>query len=323
MTINQQPNWFDATNYDQAKEFTFKDWFNQLFARFMIIESLNENPNSTEKWIASWFEPIKKQTFPKMPESPLIFGHIQEIPINLELIRNKNLVQDNLWSTTTSEAALNYARLIQEKDALELLNSSNSDHNYFYPQDAYKPIINKGKIRLIDEISPIRETDRKTLTVDLNAKDNDIKKDFEKWLTEAKKDIGSSHQTQNISNDKKEIWATTRIIAYFDLVIWSKLENKRVTNETIMDWIDEYSDYVNTTESETYRRKKYLRLRKELLNITFITRLFRTAYGKNISKVFESVILEFMSKHGISLSDVASDKNPMGEALKNWRPKKD
>lgn len=318
--IIEAPDWFNANNYDEAINFTYKDWFNQLYARFILLELLKQNTDTDNEWLIKLFNSFKQEIFPAMPEMPLIFAHIQEVPINTELVKNKKFIQKNLWSTTTSEVALNFAKLSLNKEALSTVHPLNSFHEPFLSEGVPKPLINKGKVRLIDELEPKENRGRKTLTVDLNAKETDIREDFEAWLKEAKKGYETNNQIQHISDDKKEKWATSRIIAYFDLKIWTLIDNQKFTNETLMDWIDEYGDYFHTTKSETYRRKLYSKLERELMNFTFFIRLFRTAYGENRSDSFVSLLRDCIKKHSIQKSNLTTVFNPMAEALNNWKP---
>jgi hypothetical protein len=315
------PEWFEVSQYDEAINFSFKDWFNQLFARNVMLRILELSDDAQVKWLTTFFNIFKEDPFPELPEMPLYFGHTQEIPLNIDFVKNKALIQNNLWSTTTSETALNFAKLSQNQEAINNITPRDLEVNS--SEGAYNPIINKGKVRLIDELEPGEYLGRKSLTVDLNAKETDIKSDFDAWLKAAKKDYEIQSQVQHISEDKMEIWTTSRIIAFFDLKIWGLLNNEPISNEQIMDWIDEGGDYIHRKESKSYRRKLYSRLNKELMNSTFFIRLFRVAYGENIPDGFITLLRDYMAKHNINAADLTENTSQLGEALKNLNLKKD
>jgi len=308
------PKWFNPSSYDVANSFSLKEWFNQLFLRFMLLEQLGDGDKSKQEEVIKAFIKVKHETFPDVPEVPLSYLHVLQIPMNLENVNDKKLVQKFVWSTTTSEITLNFAKLTKNTFALDEINHYQNIKNPILSGSLLNPVVNKGKVRLIDELPPSNFFGRRTLTVDLTAKEPDIRRDFEIWLQAAKQNHDSDENVQHVSDDKMEKWAKTRVIAYLDLMIWKKSEQKRASKEQLMDWVDENGDYKHSFSSESYRRKAYGSLFKELMNWTFFNRLFKTAYDTNNEQDLLSLFKALMNKHNISVDDLRPIEKNRNEA---------
>ncbi len=80
-------------------------------------------------------------------------------------------------------------------------------------------------------ICDIIEGHSSTVMVNLDASDDQIINDFRKWLADKREKQESRPPKKMITSEQTAKWRTYEILAYLDLTLWARANNKKITNE--------------------------------------------------------------------------------------------
>ena len=83
----------------------------------------------------------------------------------------------------------------------------------------------------IDQLSSGYQQNHALLTIDLRASNDQLDADFRAWLNLARKTYRmptGSDQRRNVTDTMKRKWSSSRLLAYLDILLWLRLNDKSV-----------------------------------------------------------------------------------------------
>lgn len=275
----KKPEWLILKKYDESKEFSKKDWFEQISLRFLLYSVATEQLK--EDTFIKMFNDIKEHIYPENPHGVIAFMQTFQNPSMHKFAMDNELYQTNLWSTT-----------IKEVLQLPRINTNQENFNF----ESGKPI---DLLYIDDDI-----IGRKHLTVDLNANLEELQDDFKSWVTHAKRQFDANEKRHIINDSHERLWAQHRVLSYLDLLIWCRLNEFEIKNHgdttytELVQWV--YDDrFPNGVTRETIRNIK--RYEKEMMNFNFLIRLYKYAYGTTQHESLIEVIKRFSKLRGLDL----------------------
>lgn len=234
-------SWFDLSKYDFLKESTLADWekmlyFRNCFYSFICNEEKSEieNCNSTRNfiWIIKNFLPATVCRTENSSKSN--FTHNPELPFNTHSVRSLSVLDAYLRGD-----AINYSPNAWLACQVEKGTISTSDDIYKEVElliQQRKPTKHLSNEVILNEPIDflIKDTKRKTrntlssVTIDLEATDEQILKDFQHWLIEYRKAIKESAPSKNFSDETLSDWVKWQLLPYIDLMTVAKYEGKKL-----------------------------------------------------------------------------------------------
>jgi hypothetical protein len=229
-------SWFELSNYNAVETFDISDWYFQLGKRQALHLSILINIDPIEKRkVGEWMHPYHKWTANELIESikdqPIFVNKKPEMPVlsvkdavfsDLHLVGFSNNNQENVSTLSIVEfiSTFPYTPLSPPPP----MASSN-----------YKPM----------------------LTIDINASDEQLKKEFEEWLNDFRKTTKYKAREKIFTSKTMEKWVEYKVLPYLDLTLIAKAENKRLTQHKLGELLFPNEDKVDTTERIRATAKKH------------------------------------------------------------------
>jgi len=210
MTNISSFSWFDLSKYDAVEDLDLNGWYFQLEARQVIY--------TCSKY-------LKNMEFISMPTMELLNTKAKN---NIALIKEKPL-------------------LIKEKSPLEFSSVKDADYLNLYWANYYRNNDLKNILKLsINEVTkdmlsklvvprPDKESayDSAMLMISLGATDEQLKKDFDKWLKNYRSHSKCTVRKKQFTEPKTKKWTNNKVLPYLDLTLIADFENKQLTQNQL------------------------------------------------------------------------------------------
>jgi len=271
-------SWFDLKNYDSLKSMPIDGWisvienrviaYNDNLFRKRFVNTIKYRPIIDESNRLSWrVEEIAKS---RGYSSNYSTGSVNSLSVyDLWLISQE--VND---TKNTLMQELNEACLLRNK-----LNNKHEKNDFTF--EPYE-IVTKNAYR--EDMTLIHAAN---LSVNMFATDDQIKRDFDVWLKNYRKNINSEgnkpkHDKTKDKNTKKTYgqadfneWVNLRVIQYIDLRILEKFENIRICQT-------EFAKLIFPEISEIHEKdpKENLRKAKKTAELLLKSHMHRTLFAQ-------------------------------------------
>lgn len=247
-SVKKLPAWFKLENYNHAKKFTAGEWYDELIQRlhlryfFKLYKKSEELPLNWKLikkhgllFHVAKNEEVKYRISALTPD----LHHFKEIDakkqresecVSVESVANFHVYGSYLLDDEKNQAEI--AKMINVLLGEEVVNNLFKMKaalwvkEYFadFPMDKVMGLENKyGYAR-----------------VDLDASDEQIKKDFVIWLDRERDRRSKPAPKKNFNQVDFDSWHEGAILPYLDLMFWAELEGVKITQYTIVQAI--YSD---------------------------------------------------------------------------------
>jgi len=214
------PKWFSLSKYQATLTFSALDWANQLDARLRIQWLLGRNNKTYRDEILSEFEGFK--------ENPTCHIHTYSALSSEDDIRHTSTIVRPLT------CGLAYALGVDIKTTYGLNERGNLGLADRYSVSKYY----KERDLFMDSLTPV--------VVDLDCSDVDIKNDFSLYLEQVRTYTGIESKKTHITPRELEKLQDYSILPYMDLMIWSEVEGRSITDNVILSALFN-EDYINAT----------------------------------------------------------------------------
>lgn len=245
------PTWFEIKNYDTTKNFTARDWYQQLFVRKFCQEIGNENS-------------FVKQVISAIRENPIIDVLNDD---SFSLIKGYSVFANNIsfMPGIHPMTAHEFVTIEKDIDPIKLELARNwSRQNHLNPKVLYSTEIDLP----INKLNP---NFKKFIAMSINSNlpKSLLMKQFEEFLDSLQiKDSEKRYQQLDFRN-----WYKYGVLPYLDLDVWQKEANKRITNLTFANAI-----HADEVRGEENIRKTTSHLAKTLLSYESLKELAGQAY---------------------------------------------
>jgi hypothetical protein len=244
-TINELPDWFKLENYAKAAKFedASDSWHYELSTRLKLRETLRVNknlePQNNWRLLRSWVK-IKNYGLLNCAED-------DEMDIKI-----REMLMINQDSISKTQSTLD----IDEPVCATIQTLSNfSAYGFLWFDSMKNEIDNKFHVNFIEEFSKtdsivkkeafawlwqpyhgssfLCETGHTYAQVNMQASDEQIKKDFAKWLAHQRQRRNKATAKKNFSESDFSSWSEAAILPYLDLIFWAELESIRIPQHVI------------------------------------------------------------------------------------------
>jgi hypothetical protein len=209
------PTWFNLNKYEATRSFTVDDWVNQLGHRLDIQWRLSpkriaEKSGPAYRHMLSKFETIKETpTLPIFgPEPWAVENEIQTDGVSAFVQPLKCGLAHALAEDIEQYYGLN------EHGSLGLVAGYSVSKFYKDSESYMAPLV--------------------PVVIDLNGSDVDIKKDFNRFLEQARVHAGMKSKKSHITPRELEKLQDYNMLPYFDLMIWCAIEGRSISANVIL-----------------------------------------------------------------------------------------
>ncbi|WP_031435412.1 DUF6387 family protein [Methylomarinum vadi] len=202
----EKPNWFDLENYRSLEQFNLKEWWVQLELRRDIRDffSYGYSTNTKyEKFVTKVVEEIKKS------------GIVKTYLVELE----------NIGSPLKPT--------VRDISALEIFSSSSLIQSKM-PHNCYS---DESFDNLLSGIDCTFNESKGHLLINLDASDEQLKRDFGNWLKTKKRPSSIYKNKTNFNTRNIESWIDMRLLPFIDLSIIFEAENIPYNIEDFGRWL--------------------------------------------------------------------------------------
>lgn len=223
---HHKPDWFDLNKYELLKSITLEGWSYELNARQQLIEECINSSSIDEAKIdifeRCWNAAIKNHIrqygsvfgllYPELPPESL-----SEIPLDKEWIES-GLKTNCVRLSTCGDI-----------ERLQLKNHSGSE-------DTPPGLMSSIPYNIANShVGGFQEGDL-NLTININAPNPVLIRDFENVLKAARDHLGSQSKTR-VSDAKIESWLSQQLVPYLDLYIWMQETGVEIPSDIISEWL--------------------------------------------------------------------------------------
>ena len=202
------PKWFRLSKYQATLKFSALDWANQLNARLYIQWLLGRNNKAHLDDILERFGEIK--------ENPTHHIH------TCSALSAENDIKHTSTIVRPLTCGFAYALGVDIKNSYGLNEGGNlgvagrhSVSKYYKEHDLF-----------MESLTPV--------VVDLDCSDVDIKNDFSLYLEQVRTYTGIESKKDHITPRELEKLQDYSILPYMDLMIWSELEGRKISDNVIL-----------------------------------------------------------------------------------------
>lgn len=245
-------DWFDLAKYEPLKDLDLHGWFVQLFIRSLLTESSN----------LELIEQIKSKPVFEIQIDPV---HDASCSITGRE-KSKVIQQCKDYSGKPSEYQFNTSS-VKSASAEDMWWIK----HYNFPIDFMDIDFNMygesiGSMEQLEFLNtPIDEflikggfsSEHSHVVVDLTATDEQIKNDFNRWLTQYREFKGIKPRKRNFTKNDMEEWVKLKLLAYLDLILIANNENQKITQAEIGKLL--YPDVLGEVVDPTERIRKTTR----------------------------------------------------------------
>ncbi len=256
-------SWFELSKYDFLKGANLADWEKFLSIRYELYSFICYGEKSDVEiceTVFNFIEKIKnspsyvkhlqdKNPFSDKPD----FTHNPELPFNTYSVRSLSVFDAYLRGDfiNCSRSALRACQI--NMGIISPRYDLYDDAEVVESKRFNSALLNKP----IDFL--IKDTERKTrtafssVTIDLEATDEQILKDFQYWLTEYRKAIKEYAPQKNFTDETLSDWVKWQLLPYIDLMIVAKYEGKKLHHHVAARLL--FPDEFDVDTTERIRRK--------------------------------------------------------------------
>lgn len=248
-------DWFDLNKYEPFKKMSIEEWIWQLDARGYYFEVVN---------------------MAEMTEAHIKTNHLIEIANNLKhgvIPPDQNYSQEHISSearivndshypetySVKSTTSLDIFKIVKDTRLESIWNACKHVNDWDWVEDDH----------LDESLSNIAHTphdfnDKENfnywntahVNINLTASDEQIKNDFNKWLSETRKITKAKNQKKMLKQADFDRWIRFGVIPFIDLSLVSKVEKIKTTNAILakmifLDDIDPDTDMVERLRKVT------------------------------------------------------------------------
>jgi len=215
--IADLPEWFSLEKYEASKSFSPSDWREQLLNR------------RNTKWLLSrtsaFYHKLAKKQFENIKDHPTQSKDIHPTP---DTWPHENDINDGV-------------NINQGVNVLPL--KCGYVHQLASLIDEHYGLNDRGDLGLASAHSVskcLKESDSYMasmvpLVINLHGSDVDIKNEFNRYLETARAYMGIDNRKTHITTHDIERLQSYNILPYYDLMIWSKIEEFEITASVILD----------------------------------------------------------------------------------------
>ena len=267
-----KPEWFKPKKYDACANFSYLQWYEELYLRQSVLVNLNTSNRQISELSNEWIDYFKQAKF-RHKSISLFVREMKRDLTNYSsesygFYKDLGLIQDSLWSPTISSVFNDYKIIIdkQKKDKI--------------PHDSAKDIIIKLSIAENGYKDLIKYDQYKSLTVDLLEDEKELVRQFKQWMKSAKTNFNIKSRDR-ISTSSLFDWSNWRILGFYDLMIWAKNNEIKqgrhgeLPKSQIVKWL--FEDIENTSRYSISYPRKLQELFSKLYNGNIIDRLYYLA----------------------------------------------
>jgi len=220
INIEDIPEWFDPSNYDDAINYTIREWFLQLEYRSWMINVVERFDELNEKeWkdrFDNFFESIKKH------------GHIPPEDIDNRL---QGQAPDPEYFVTGEKIRFGSVRLITCNEIYRYASDLSSIDEFIMKWEGREELTPEElSYALCSYDEYVKEAAFNVYgflhaQIDLNASDEQIQSDLSKWLKLMREKFElTSVPVKNFKGTDFDKWVNYCVLGFIDLSIWSKYE---------------------------------------------------------------------------------------------------
>lgn len=242
-------SWFQLNNYAATKDFSEKDWLNEIYARIILSERFRLEDQDSHKYKLRDYGLIfdKGHTYPKekILESIKKYGLL----LNTKNLDNElNVFQDFFYGADSQYKFINELTL-EEAESFVKSNNCISPGNKVSKLDSNtnKPILEKER--------DLNDCGTRYIVLNLHDSDENLTIGFKNWLLEQRKNFNLSlpkHESKELGK-----WSGYRILPIFDLLLISQIEGcgnittDKFSSELIFHGFPDAKDlYTNTAKKK-------------------------------------------------------------------------
>jgi len=239
--LSQIPDWFKLENYSKASQLDAYGWFLQIGARLFLDYIWKDMNIHDNEFLDGEFCESLESIYSDIREHGII--PLSEFVVGVEVSGKNNDCKNHpfidpfpfydssmgIWDpieviTNKDFYIFDYPD-VDEDQMTQYMRSVIQQGNYG------ESVVEGGEVWLDSPYKP--QTNHSVfLGVDLTVSDSLLETKFKKWLLAARKNypIGKTKITPLTFNK----WATWHVLAYWDLMFWSKYENENITNAQLL-----------------------------------------------------------------------------------------
>ncbi|WP_027157897.1 DUF6387 family protein [Methylobacter luteus] len=241
-------SWFDIKNYEVLKTLSIDGWANVLGARYA------NHYGMTERDCPWWMDTRIPYPFLLPRAAKLRKGIVYNGTNNIGLDYKVNsILKGDPFSTTSVNSLSSYELALLVDDDLPQVweacrHVAEYDARCFDSDSDLIPDKNLTKIASTSHDINVRQGWNTShhlayVAIDLYATDEQIKEDFNHWLTNYRKEVKHQSPEKLFKQADFDYWIKFSIIPYLDLMFISRLEGKKITQNKMAGLIfpEEYN----------------------------------------------------------------------------------
>ena len=239
---NNKINWFNLSNYDACERFTAADWCNEIIQRVLLhlfyfndgsyydiqhyISEVDKSEGQNKIEIIREFGLIKNA---KLPKRRLVNSSLKR-SIQYQN-SNKKFISDISEFDAYNFLATSALKRQIESDLKKISSTQETTQDLMKVEKLYK----KYQKPMSDFENRDYDYGTRYLSICLDASDETLSNQFKLWLNEQRKEYSFSEF--NISKSTFNDWHQKKILAYWDIVTLSRIDNTHLSNALIGDLI--------------------------------------------------------------------------------------
>lgn len=257
-SVKQLPAWFKLESYKKSKHFNANEWYDELMPRLVLRYCLKRYGNDPKNLPPNW-ECIKQKglLFHEAKDEEIKY---RISAVNPDLIRIMPIEEKasqaqpevtSIATLTNFHIYVDYSLVSDEqrdkiKKNIKIMldtfegNNENFDEELelearLWSRRAFSDFAMDQKFGLENKFAYPR--------INLEASDEQIKKDFATWLDKERKRRGKPAPKKNFSDAELDSWYESSVLPYLDLLFWAELEEVKISQYVIAQAIfpDAYS----------------------------------------------------------------------------------
>jgi hypothetical protein len=245
-SLKKLPAWFKLENYNKAKYFNSNEWYDELMPRFALRQGLEKFLDDPIGMPQRW-ELIKKEGLlfysahrESLSHRVLSFNPqmhlLKENPEKPQRLKHEFV---SITSLVNMYVYMSYWLLeIPEREKIvqyikELFKDDMGDAVHKPVQGEAAEWIAKPFDDFPSDVVMGQQNKFAYARVNLDASDEQIKKDFALWLEQERKRRNCPAPKKNFSDAELTSWHESAVLPYLDLIFWSQTENTKISQYVI------------------------------------------------------------------------------------------
>lgn len=265
MSKKPDTSWFDLSKYDGLSELDLIGWHRQIEIRAYLLRCFNfEDQHETRE------EYIRECDFisyllNRIKTNP-IFNNPTKISDDFDILEHRG------WLSVFTTSANEHYLMASDKRFNDVWDACKLKNSFKNITDEQEKLINTPMSTLYKSINSTMNG-IEHITVNLSASDEQLKKDFDKWLIERRKAEDLQPTIKKIFSDKNmKGWIKHRSLPYIDLTIIDHFFNLRLFKNQKASLI--YSDNYTVYLPDRLKRDPKIKKVYELFSETTVNQLW-------------------------------------------------